>query len=307
MELRQLRYFLAVARTMNFTRAAEEMHIAQPPLSRQISHLEDELGVRLIDRDARPMQLTSSGIFFRERAEEIVSRVERLKKETVSHGRSGRQVLRIGFETSALYGHLPTVVKYLRARNPHLDIDLRPMSAREQIEAIRTGTAEVGVGRELISDEAVQQRVARQEPYFVALPMGHPLAGDNHSALRFADLECENIITYGDVGTVRRSDEVSRLMDQVRFVPMRKTEIGDMLAALGLVAAEAGIAIVPASARRMRSDDVCYKQLDEEGAVTSIIVSMAKGWKSPIAGQICDALRRLVGIEPGPGTAIAAE
>ena len=307
MELRQLRYFLAVARTMNFTRAAEEMHIAQPPLSRQISHLEDELGVRLIDRDARPMQLTSSGIFFRERAEEIVSRVERLKKETVSHGRSGRQVLRIGFETSALYGHLPTVVKYLRARNPHLDIDLRPMSAREQIEAIRTGTAEVGVGRELISDEAVQQRVARQEPYYVALPMSHPLAGDDHSALRFADLECENIITYGDVGTIRRSDEVSRLMDQVRFVPMRKTEIGDMLAALGLVAAEAGVAIVPASARRMRSDDVCYKQLDEEGAVTSIIVSMAKGWKSPIAGQICDALRRLVGIEPGPGTAIAAE
>ncbi len=307
MELRQLRYFLAVARTMNFTRAAEEMHIAQPPLSRQISHLEDELGVRLIDRDARPMQLTSSGEFFRERAEEIVSRVERLKKETVSHGRSGRQVLRIGFETSALYGHLPTVVKYLRSRNPHLDIDLRPMSAREQIEAIRTGTAEVGVGRELISDDAVQQRVARQEPYLVALPIGHPLAGDDRPALRFADLECENIIIYGDVGTIRRSDEISRLMEHARFVPMRKTEIGDMLAALGLVAAEAGVAIVPASARRMRGDDVCYKQLDEDGAVTSIIVSMAKGWKSPIAGQICDALRRLVGIEPGPGTAIAAE
>ena len=307
MELRQLRYFLAVARTMNFTRAAEEMHIAQPPLSRQISHLEDELGVRLIDRDARPMKLTTSGEFFRERAEEIVARVERLKKETVSHGRSGRQVLRIGFETSALYGHLPTVVKYLRARNPQLDIDLRPMSAREQIEAIRTGTAEVGVGRELISDEAVQQRVARQEPYYVALPIAHPLAGKESVGLRFADLECENIISYGDAGTARRSDEVSRLMEQARFVPSRRTEIGDMLAALGMVAAEAGVAIVPASARHMRSDDVCYKRLDEEDAVTSIVVSMAKGWKSPIAGQICDALNRLAGVEPRPGATIAAE
>ena len=307
MELRQLRYFLAVARTMNFTRAAEEMHIAQPPLSRQISHLEDELGVRLIDREARPMKLTTSGEFFRERAEEIVARVERLKKETVSHGRSGRQVLRIGFETSALYGHLPTVVKYLRARNPQLDIDLRPMSAREQIEAIRTGTAEVGVGRELIFDEAVQQRVARQEPYYVALPIAHPLADKDGVGLRFADLECENVISYGEAGTARRPDEISRLMEQAHFVPSRRTEIGDMLAALGLVAAEAGVAIIPASARRMRSDDVCYKRLDEENALTSIVVSMAKGWKSPIAGQICDAVNRLAGVEPGPGAAIAAE
>jgi DNA-binding transcriptional LysR family regulator len=305
MELRQLRYFLAVARTMNFTRAAEEMHIAQPPLSRQISHLEDELGVRLIDRDARPMRLTSSGEFFRERAQEIVSRVERLKKETVTHGRSGRQILRIGFETSALYGHLPAVVKYLRSRNPHLDIDLRQLSARDQVEAIRTGVAEIGVGRELIPDDAVEQRVVRQEPYLVALPVGHPLAGEDHPALRFADLECENIIVYGELGAIRRSDLVSRLMDQAGFVPMRKTDIGDLLAALGLVAAEAGISIVPASARRMRTDDVCYKLLDEEGAISSIVVSLPKGWDSPIPAQICDALRRLAGLNPGE--AIAAE
>ena len=305
MELRQLRYFLAVARTMNFTRAAEEMHIAQPPLSRQISHLEDELGVRLIDRDTRPMQLTSSGEFFRDRAEEIVSRVERLKKETVSHGRSGRQILRVGFETSALYGHLPAVVKYLRAKNPHLDIDLRPMSARDQIDAIRTGIAEVGVGRELISDEAVQQRVVREEPYLVALPIAHPLAGDEPPALRFADLECENIIAYGDTGAPRRADLISRLMDKARFQPMRKTEVGDIVAALGLVAAEAGVAIVPASARRMRTDDVCFKQLDEDGAISSIVVSMPKGWTSPIASQICDAIRRLSGVPVGQ--AMAAE
>lgn len=290
---------------MNFTRAAEEMHIAQPPLSRQISHLEDELGVRLIDREARPMRLTSSGEFFRERAQEIVSRVERLKKETVTHGRSGRQILRVGFETSALYGHLPAVVKYLRSVNPHMDIDLRQLSARDQIDAIRTGVAEIGVGRELIPDDAVEQRVVRQEPYLVALPMAHPLANNSVATLRFADLESENIIIYGELGVVRRADLISHLMDQAHFIPARKTEIGDLLAALGLVAAEAGICIVPASARRMRSDDVCYKPLDEEGAISSIVVSLPKGWDSPIPGQICDALRRLAGVSPGE--AIAAE
>jgi DNA-binding transcriptional LysR family regulator len=251
------------------------------------------------------MRLTSSGEFFRDRAQEIVSRVERLKKETVSHGRSGRQVLRVGFEPSALYGHLPAVVKYLRSVNPHLDIDLRQLSAREQIEAIRTGVAEVGVGRELISDDAVEQRVVRQEPFLVALPIGHPLAGETPASLRFADLECENIIVYDEIGGTRRTDLISRLMERARFVPMRKTEIADVMAALGLVAAETGICIVPASARRMRSDDLCYKPLDEDGAVSSIIVSLPKGWNSPIPGQICDALRRLAGVSPGE--AIAAE
>jgi len=294
MELRQLRYFLALCRTMNFTRAAEEVNIAQPPFSRQISNLEDELGVRLIDRDSRPMRLTASGEFFQERAQEIVTRLDRLKTDTIRFGRGGRQILRIGFEVYALYGHLPPVIKHLRDRNPHLDIDLKVLSPAEQFDGIRNGSVDVGLGREPVHDDQIDQIVVRHEPYVVALAPGHPLAGDDRAGLRFADLAAETIIRYHDPAAARRSDPVVRLMERASFEPIRETALGDVLAALGLVAAEAGVCIVPATVRRMRSDDVRYVPLDEEGACTNIYLATAKGWNSPILQQTKDELDRLI-------------
>lgn len=294
MELRQLRYFLAVARTMNFTRAAEEMHIAQPPLSRQISNLEDELGVRLIDRDARPMRLTSSGEFFQERAQEIVSRIDRLKGDTIAFGRGGRQTLRIGFETSVLYGHLPAVIKHLRALNPHLDIDLRALSTAAQFAGIRDGTIDVGVGREHVSDDHVEQMVIREEPLLVALYLDHPLTADCGHAVRFADLACDTFISYHDETMGRRADPVARLMERANFVPFRRTEMRDLVAALGLVAAEAGICVVPATVRHMRTADICYRPLDEDGATSSIFLSYPRGAPSPIIRQTQEVLDSLL-------------
>lgn len=292
MELRQLRYFLAVARTMNFTRAAEEMHIAQPPLSRQISNLEDELGVRLIDREARPMRLTSSGSFFQERALEIVARIDRLKLETVSHGRGGRQTMRIGFEVSTLYGHLPAVIRHIRAMNPHLDIDLREMTTHDQVEAVRNGTIDVGVGRGLIPDPGVEQTVIRQEPLMVALSAGHPLAAS--PTLKLRDLEGETLIVYEEHGAGRRGGPVARLIERAGFVPAKRADIQDVLAALGLVAADAGVCIVPSVVERMRSSDVCYRPLDEPEASSPIVLSVLRGMASPIVTQIWQELDRIL-------------
>jgi len=294
MEIRQLRYFLALCRTLNFTRAAEEVHIAQPPFSRQISNLEDELGVRLIDRDARPMRLTASGVFFQERAQEIVGRIDRLKSDTVRFGRGGRQTLRIGFEVYALYGHLPPVIKHLRDLNPQLDIDLKVMSSEEQILGIRNGAVDVGLGREPVQDEQIDQIVIRREPYVVALARDHPLASADRLGLRFADLAQETIVRYHDPAVGRRSDPIVRMMERAGFVPIRETALGDVFGALGLVAAEAGVCIVPATVRRMRSDDVRYVPLNEEGAFTDIYLATAKDWNSPILQQTRDELDRLV-------------
>jgi DNA-binding transcriptional LysR family regulator len=299
MELRQLRYFLALCRTMNFTRAAEEVNIAQPPFSRQISNLEDELGVRLIDRDLRPMRLTSSGLFFQERAQEIVTRIDRLKHDTVRFGRGGRQILRIGFEVYALYGHLPPVIKHLRTLNPHLDIDLKVMTPADQVQGVRTGEVDVGLSREPAHDDHVDQIIIRREPYVVAVAPDHRLANGDRPAVRFADLAAETIIRYHDPVLDRRADPVVRLMERAHFVPLREIRLGDVLAALGLVAAEAGVCIVPATVRRMRSDDVSYVPLDEEGAFSDIYLATAKGWNSPILQQIIDELDHLVAAAEG--------
>lgn len=294
MELRQLRYFLALSRTMNFTRAAEEVNIAQPPFSRQISNLEDELGVRLIDRDSRPMRLTSSGEFYRERAQEIITRIDRLKHDTIRFGRGGRQILRIGFEVYALYSHLPPVIKHLRELNPHLDIDLKVMSSADQMLGIRNGEIDVGLSGELAQDDTIEQVLIRRDTFVVALPVGHPLARDNATPLRLADLAGETLIRYHDSAAGRRADPVVRLMERANFTPLRETALGDVQAALGLVAAEAGVCVVPATVRRMRGDDVVYVPLGEPGAFNDIYLASVKGWNSPILRQTLDELERLI-------------
>jgi LysR family transcriptional regulator, benzoate and cis,cis-muconate-responsive activator of ben and cat genes len=294
MELRQLRYFLAVCRNLNFTRAAEEMNIAQPPLSRQISNLEDELGVRLLDRDARPIRLTSSGEFFQGRAQEIISRVERLKSETIAYGRGGRQTFRIGFETSVLYGHLPAVIKRMRALNPHLDIDLRALSTPEQISGIKGGTIDIGVGRETVVDDHVEQKLVRKEPLLVALYLSHPLAEDAIDAVRLADLAPDTFIFYHDQTAGRGADPAALIIERAQFTPIRRTQIPDLMAALGLVAAEAGICIVPATVQRMRTVDIRYKRLDSEGATSQVLLSFLRGGASPMVQQSQDILEQLL-------------
>ena len=240
------------------------------------------------------MRLTSSGAFFRDRAQEIVSRIERLKQDTVRHGRGGREVLRIGFEVFALYGHLPPVIKHLRDLNPHLDIDLKVLSPAEQIAGIRNGEVDIGLSREHTDDDQIDQIMVRREPYVVAMAPCHALAHNNRAGLRFTDLVGETVICYYDQKAGRRSDPVTVFMETAQFVPDREMAVGDVLGALGLVAARAGICIVPATVQRMRSFDVTYKPLDEEEAFSAIYMASARGWNSPILQQSRDELDRLI-------------
>ncbi len=286
MELRQLRYFLAVSRTLNFTRAAEEMHVAQPPLSRQISSLEEELGTRLIDREARPVRLTEAGNVFRERAAEILSRIDRLKDETTSAGRTGRQTLKIGFEVSVLYGRLPGLLKRLRCDHPQLQFDLVEMTTSEQVRSLKDGTIDLGFGRELVVDEQIEQVMLRQEPILVAIPPNNPLAYDARSSLRLSDLVQETFIVYSHGDRGKGTNPLLRMFEAHAFVPAQKVEIRDLPAALGLVAAEIGICLVPAIGQRMRLDDVCYKKLDDPAAKSFIVMNITSGNTSAIVTEI---------------------
>ena len=127
MELRQLRYFVAVAQTRNVSRAAEVLHIAQPPLSRQIQNLEAELGVKLLDRSSRPLQLTEAGRFFYEQALQILGRLAQLKEQTQEIGATGRTRFVIGCVASSLYGGTPDLIRRMRAQWPNLQIEILEM------------------------------------------------------------------------------------------------------------------------------------------------------------------------------------
>ena len=167
MELRHLRYFVAVAEQQSFTRAAEKLFIAQPPLSRQIQQLEEELGVQLFERGARPLKLTEAGQFFYGHAQQLLAKAADLKSMTqrISHIEHN---LAVGYVASTLYGMLPRIIYRWRQQYPDTPITLHEMGTGEQISALKEGKIDVGFGRLRIEDSLVRRIILRHEKLVVA-------------------------------------------------------------------------------------------------------------------------------------------
>jgi DNA-binding transcriptional LysR family regulator len=272
MELRHLRYFVAVARQRNFTRAAEVLHIAQPPLSRQIQQLEEELGAVLLDRDSRPLRLTEAGRLFFEQATQVLERVDGMRAMMRRFIEAERARFVIGFVASTIYAALPDLIRRFRAATPGLEISLIEMVSLDQIAALKDGRIDVGFGRLHFDDPAVRRIVLRQERLVVALPLSHPLL-DQGGALSFAGLAREPLIIYPRMPRPSYADQVISVFRDRGLEPNVVHEARELQTAIGLVAAEVGICIVPTSVQRLRRDDVVYRKLDEEGITSPIIMS----------------------------------
>lgn len=292
LKLRQLRYFVAVARERNFTRAAKMLHIAQPPLSRQIQQLEDELGVTLIERGSRPLQLTDAGRLLFEQAAQVLDRVEEMKAITQRLHEVVRLRFRIGFVPSVLYGRLPELIRSYRAARPGVELLLLELTTLEQISALKEGRIDVGYGRIPFDDPAIERTLLRNEKLSVALPAGHSLIA-RVGRLRLDDLAGEPLVVYPKAPRPSYADQVLTLFREHGLKPNVVYEVGEVQTALGLVAAEVGVCLVPVSVERLRRDNVVYRALDEEKAVSPIIVSTRKGDKSPEIAFIMKLIREM--------------
>lgn len=296
MELRQLRYFVAVARERNFTRAAEQLHIAQPPLSRQVQQLEEELGVQLLVRTGRPLRLTDAGRVFHEQAREILARVEQMKTATRRAGRSERSVLTIGFVASTLYSGLPLLVRRLRRDRPELDIQLLEMMSNDQIEELKNGRIDVGFGRVRATDPGVERIVMREERLVVALPPTSPLARAT-GPLPMSAIAGENLIVYPKEPRPSFADQVISLLADQGLRPPEIHEVRELQAALGLVAADIGACVIPSSVRTLRTD-LCYRDLSDENATSPIIMSYRANDSSAEIALIKQLIAQMYAEEP---------
>lgn len=270
MDLRQLRYFVAVATTRNFTRAAEQMHIAQPPLSRQIQQLEEELGVQLIQRNIRPVRLTEEGRLFYEQSLQVLHRVEQMKNSAQQAGRDRRQSISIAYVASTLYGGLPMLIRLFRKKYPDTDIKLVDLSSVQQINELKSGRIDLGFGRIRTRDTSVARTVLREEMLVLALPPSSPLAA-SPGRVGLAELENQCLIVFPKEPRPSFADHVLGLLHEKGIQPAEIHEVRELQAALGLVASEMGVCIVPATAR-LRSDLV-YRLIDDEQATSPIILS----------------------------------
>ena len=272
MEIRHLRYFVTVARERNFTRAAEKLHIAQPPLSRQIQQLEEEVGMVLLDRDSRPLRLTEAGRLLYEHAAQVLERFDDLRTMMKRFREAERPRFVIGFVASTIYAALPNLIRRFRAETPGLDISLVEMVSLEQIAALKDGRIDVGFGRIRLDDPAVRRDVLREERLVVALPLSHPLL-EREGPLSFTELAGEPLILYPRVPRPSYADQVISIFRDRGLEPNIAHEARELQTAIGLVAAEVGICIVPTSVQRLRRDDVVYRELVEQSITSPIIMS----------------------------------
>ena len=279
MELRHLRYFVAVAEERNFTRAAERLHIAQPPLSRQIQQLEEELGVVLIEKGVRPLRLTEAGAFFYAHAKPLLDQVRDLRTMTQRVGKLERK-LSVGFVASTLYGLLPDIIRRYREANPEVEVTLHEMTTVEQLKALKEGRIDVGFGRLKSEDTSIRRILLREEPMVVALFPGHRLA-DREGNLRLTDVMHEPLLVYPKAPRPSFADQVLAAFREANLTPDHVTEVRELQIAMGLVAAGQGIAIVPESVQGMHHRHVVYKRIDDKHAVSPIFFSVRHMDRSP--------------------------
>lgn len=295
MDLRHLRAFVTVADERSFTRAAEKLHVAQPPLSRSIQQLEDEVGARLVDRDHRPLRLTAAGELFLEQARQILDRLDDLRTVMGRLGRPGAARFTIGFVASTMYAALPDLVRRFRALTPGLDLQFVEMASVQQIAALKEQAIDVGFGRLRCDDPRIRRDVLREERLVVALPLDHPLARTD-GPLSLADVSGEPLIVYPGTPRPSYADQVVSLLRDHGFEPRIAYEARELQTAVGLVAAEVGVCVVPASVQRLRRDDVVYRALEEADATSPIIMNRRLGDDSHelkvLARVIMDAYRQ---------------
>lgn len=292
MELRQLRYFVAVARERNFTRAARLLNIAQPPLSRQVQQLEHEVGVRLIERGSRPVRLTEGGRLFYDQAVQALEHIEQMLEMTRRLAAAARPRIGIGFVSSTLYGYLPEVIRRYRAARPEVEMSLHELTSLEQIIALKEGRIDVGFGRVQHDDPQVDRVLMRKEALLAAVPASHPFVG-SAERLRLADLTGLPLVVYPKAPRPSYADEVLGLFRARDVRPPFVHEVKELQTALGLVAAESGIALVPASVARLRRDNVAYVPLDEPDALSPIIMSTRRDDASPEIALLLKLIKRM--------------
>jgi DNA-binding transcriptional LysR family regulator len=279
MELRHLRYFVAVAEERNFTRAAERLHIAQPPLSRQIQQLEEDLGVVLVEKGFRPLRLTEAGAFFYAHAKQVLDQVRDLRTMTQRVGKLER-TLSVGFVASTLYGLLPDIIRRYRERHPEVDVTLHEMTTVDQLKALKEGRIDVGFGRLKSEDPSIRRILLREEPMIVALFPGHRLA-DKEGRMRLTELVNEALLVYPKAPRPSFADQVLSAFREANLRPDQVTEVRELQIAMGLVAAGQGIAIVPESVQGMHHRHVVYRPIEDKHAVSPIFFSVRHMDRSP--------------------------
>ncbi|PVX71110.1 DNA-binding transcriptional regulator HcaR [Paraburkholderia unamae] len=269
MELRHLRYFIAVADELSFTRAAQRLHTAQPSLSQQIRNLEDEVGTPLFERTRRKVELTEAGKVFLAEARLVVAQADRAVARARQVGQ-GRATVTIGFVPAAEIRVFPVILPRLRLRYPDVNVELRSLPTAEQEEALLRGDIDVAFMRRPVVSPALRSEVVLTEPLVVVLPSGHPLARQQRIAP--AQLSGEPFISTHP----QFSGQVHSVVEaycEAHGIERKVAQVAtNILLNLNLVGMGLGYALLPAYVSSLTSSAICTRPLEGEPPTIDLLM-----------------------------------
>ena len=300
MELRHLRYFVAVGEDQHYGRAAQRLRRAQPALSRQIQDLEEELGFTLFERLPRGVKLSAAGVHFLQDARRILKEVDEAaaRAARVARGQSG--TLRVGFTEDASWrGVVPESIRRFRERHPDADLQLEPLASREQFEVIRSGHFDAGFvyNLEKADSELVGLPVAMHH-FELAVPTGHPLT--KLKGLRLRDLTDAPFVWFPRSKNPALYDRMMHACFRGGLKSPRIVQEGfDESTALGLVATGLGVAWVLETARWRRPKGVVVMPVVDYKFPMLLALAWRKDNKSPLLARFAGEVQRLPGVRSG--------
>lgn len=290
-DIRQLRYFVAVVRHGSLRAAAQAVHISQPPLTRQIQQLEDAIGTPLLVRRNRGVEPTAAGLAFFRDAETMLELLERAahRARLTGDGQMGR--LDVGVFGSAVLDTVPRIMKAFRDLYPRVEVVLHDMDRETQLEALRDGRISVGLNRFFDREPGLRWETLHTEEMLLALPSGHPLAA--HERIRIRDLADEPLIFYP---RVKRPSGFSfflqRILQGHGVTPQVVQDVDNAVTAVALVSSGLGICFVVEGARNLRLPGVTYRRFETDETIRfDLSMIWREGDQTPLVNAFLDVAR----------------
>lgn len=292
MELRHLRYFVTVVEEQSITKAAEKLFIAQPPLTRQIKKLEEELGIDLFEKGSRPLKATEAGLYFYQHAVQILTHAAQATT-MIKKINSVNTSVKIGYVSSLLYGLLPQIIYLFRQKNPEIQVELIECSTKDQVEALKLGKIDIGFGRLPISDPAVKRLLLRKERLKLAIYKKHPLNAYQEKGVYLSQIVNETIFSYPNTLKPNFSTTIQAMFTQLGLIPTKWTEVREIHMALGLVASGEGICLIPESACGIGMKNVEYLEILDLEAYSPVSLSMRNMDQSTYIPKILECIEEI--------------
>jgi DNA-binding transcriptional LysR family regulator len=292
-ELRRLEYFVAVAEELSFTKAAKRLSMAQSPVSLQVQKLERELGVPLLQRTTRSVELTAAGQILYEEATELLAAAKRAAEHTRQAGQGSMGRLTLAFGGAATYDLMPQLVSAYAQRYPNVNLEVRSeMPDPGQVAGLLDGSISVGLLWSPVLAEGLVVEVLLDEPLVALLPVSHPLA--TRSSLNLADLQGEEFITYPSSPPSAVYQTVAAACQQAGFIPKVRHEVAETASLVTLVAVGLGVAVCPASVRHLRIAGVTHRAIRGTDVTISLALAYRRGTVSPVIRGYLEVARAVL-------------